>query len=490
MTSSPPDRWQQALKLEENESIASILLKLEALAAREIAIVAPPHLKAFRNPVSMRLLQRKAEDLGIAVTVISQDGMTRQLCAETGFGYFPNVEAFKRNDIRREFHDRPRSIARPAVSTRFSAIAAGCILAFVLVVGYVAMPAASISVSPAATPLELDVPVMVDGSLNTVDVTGGRIPGQVQSAEVSGQATVTASGQRDQPDQTARGFVTFANLTDQPVTVPKSTILLAGKATFFTLQDAPVSPSLNVGGTAIPGSGSVAVQAVNPGPDGNVAVGAITAVYGDLASKISVKNSTATLGGSNKKLTYLSSDDQAKAKQGLLDDLRRQALDKINSQIERNQTFLPSPSSAGDGAVEELTYAESPEQVTTSTTLYMKVLVRGLAFQGDDVNQVVQQAMESAAQKQGSGAQLSNVPLTVAPPAVVSNDGGTAELQVHASGRIAPSLNASALADRVRGLDAVSAQSALQRTPGVGQANVQLWPAWARKVPSLSWRTH
>ncbi|HEX6512802.1 MAG TPA: hypothetical protein VF157_10915, partial [Chloroflexota bacterium] len=51
-------------------------------------------------------------------------------------------------------------------------------------------------------------------------------------------------------------------------------------------------------------------------------------------------------------------------------------------------------------------------------------------------------------------------------------------------------LNASALASQVRGLGPAAARAALAKAPGVGSADVQLWPAWAHKVPSFSWRIH
>ena len=480
--------WQETLTFAQNEGIGSILSKLDGLPSREIAIVAPPHLRVFRNPVSMRLLQRKAEDIGLEVTIISEDELTRQLCAEIGFACYSDANGFRREN------STPRRFEQSLSGTRLRwvSVAAGLgLLAFIFFVGYFALPAASIIITPASTALAADLPVTADSSTNTVDLGTGKIPAHVvTSGDVEGSTTISASGQRDVPNQAARGFVTFTNLTDQPVNVPKNTIVLAGKVAFFTASDTAVSPSIKIGSTPIPGAGSASIQAVDPGDAGNVSVGAITAVQGAFALKVSVINRSATTGGSNKKATYLSSGDQAKAKQALLDELRRQALDKIHGQIARNETFLPSPSSEGDGAVEELTYAESPEQVTGQTTLHMKVLVRGLTFQGDDVNQVVAQAMDAAARRLAGNARLSDAPLAIDPPVVVSNDGATIKLRVHATGRVSAPLNATALADHVRGMDASAARNQLSLTPGVGHADVQLWPAWVHKVPALSWRIH
>ncbi|MFI5266636.1 MAG: hypothetical protein ACHQ7M_04580, partial [Chloroflexota bacterium] len=234
--------WQETLTFADNESIASILLKMERLPSRELAIVAPPHLRVFRNPVSMRLLQRKAEDLGLDVTVISQDEMTRQLCAEIGFGCYGDENGFRRENSRPRRFDQ----SLPAARLRWVSVVAGvCLLALIFFVGYFVLPAASIMVTPASTALAIDVPVVADSTANTVDLGAGKIPAHVvTSGDVDGSTTVNASGQRDVPNQAARGSVTFTNLTDQPVNVPKNTIVMAGKIAFFTVSDTQVSPTL------------------------------------------------------------------------------------------------------------------------------------------------------------------------------------------------------------------------------------------------------
>jgi hypothetical protein len=481
-------RWNEALTFAHNESIASILLKLEQLGSDEIAIVAKPNLRVFRNPVSMRLLQRKAEDMGIAVSLISDNEMIRQLCAEIGFGNYSSVEAFKRDNTRRRYFEKPRSSAKRHLSTWLSAVAALLMLALIAWVGYFVLPAATVTVAPAVTSMAIDLPVVADQAVTSVNSTDHQIPAKLATAEVDGERTVIASGQRDLPGTASRGAVTFTNLTTDALTVPKSTILLAGSKAFFITQDATVSPSLVFADTVAPGTGQAFAQAVDGGDQGNVPAGAITAVQGPLAGKVTVVNRGAFAGGANTKAAYLSADDQAQAKQALLETLRQQAMDKIHGQIARNETFLASPSTNGEGAIEELTFEESPEQVTTQTKLHMKVLIRGLTFQGDDVNQVVGDGFNRAVQQQGAGAKPLDAPLAIDPPVVIGNDGSTINLQVHTSGQIATPIVARNVEQRVRGLAPDAAQSAVLGLPGVGRADVQLWPAWVKRVPSLPWR--
>ena len=376
------------------------------------------------------------------------------------------------------------------MSTWLSLGAAAAMLSLMAWVGYFALPAASVTVSPAATALSITVPVVADSATGSVDLGGGRIPAKTVTAEVTGERVVKASGQRDIPGTPARGTVTFTNLTEDPLTIPNSTIVLAGSKVFFTTLDTTLLPSMTIGGFPVPGTANVFVQSTDGGDQTNVAAGAITAVQGSLAGKVSVVNSAPLTGGSNKTATYLSAEDQAQAKQALLDSLRQQDMDKAKSQIAKNETFLASPSSSGDGAVEELTYEESPEQVTTQTTLHMKVLVRGLIFQGDDVNQVVADSFSRAVAQQAPGSQQLNTPLSIDPPVVTGNDGSAINLQVHTSGRIATPIDSRKVEEATSGLDPAAAQAALGKLPGVAKSSIDLWPGWVKKVPAASWRIH
>src|SRR5205823_5490840 len=149
-------RWDEAVTFADNESIASILLKLEQVRSDEIAIVVRPNLRVFRNPVSMRLLQRKAEDLGIVVSLISDDEMIRQLCAETGFSTYSNIEAFKRDNTRRRYYDQRPAAARAPFSTWLSAGAAVLMIGLILWAGYFVLPAATVTAAPSVASLALN----------------------------------------------------------------------------------------------------------------------------------------------------------------------------------------------------------------------------------------------------------------------------------------------------------------------------------------------
>ncbi|MHB8619911.1 MAG: hypothetical protein ACYDAG_10115, partial [Chloroflexota bacterium] len=118
------------------------------------------------------------------------------------------------------------------------------------------------------------------------------------------------------------------------------------------------------------------------------------------------------------------------------------------------------------------------------------VLVRGLTFQGDDVNAVVDQAVRNAVKRAGPGVLVSDQPLKIQPPVVVAHDQSTVRMNVHAIAQVVSSVDPARIAAAVRGLTPRAASRLLDSRPGIGRVRVDLWPRWARTLPSFSWRIH
>ncbi|MDE3078118.1 MAG: baseplate J/gp47 family protein, partial [Chloroflexota bacterium] len=329
---------------------------------------------------------------------------------------------------------------------------------------------------------------LADVQQNDLDAAAGHIPARVLTTELDGERTVVATGTRDAPDAPAKGFVKFSNAGAEAVAVPKGTVTKAGTLLFATTEDAQVPAATKAGDATVNGTATAPVQAVNPGKEGNVHAGAITALDGPLSGKLTVINMEKLVGGSVKPVSYLSGDDEGAAKEALRSQLVQRAMDQIHAQVARNLTFVPNPDNQGDGAIEQLTFEQTPEQVTSQTVLHMRVLVKGLTFEGDDVNSVVDQAMRAAARRNGSQLQLTGDPLKIDPPVILADNGSTIKLRVHALERAVRPLDSARIIDAVRGMSRDQAHDYLKALPGLANADVELWPDWVGHLPRFGWR--
>ncbi|HUZ77204.1 MAG TPA: baseplate J/gp47 family protein [Chloroflexota bacterium] len=474
------------LLLDEGESIGSVLNRVDASTTQRIAIVAGER-SPLHNPVSIRLLQRRARDRALQLAVISDDEFTRRLCRETGLPAYSTLEAFK-DGMWSPSNRVAAALRSMPLDSWFSRVFGGILLLVLLAVLYLVLPAATITVAPASRPFPLDVPLVADAQQQEVDAAAGRIPARVLSLDVSGQQTVQATGQRSAPDQTASGSVTLTNTAATTVTIPKGTLVVAGAEQFQTMVEAVVPGAAHVGSNTLPGTSTLPVQAMQPGTEGNVPAGAVNAIAGSLAGSLGVVNTQPISGGTDKQVGMLSQQDQTQAKEALRQQLTQQGLQQIRSQLARNLTFLPDPSVQTDTAIEQLSFDQTPEQVTNATVLHMKVLVRGLTFVGDDVNAAVNQAVASAVQHSGRGIALTRAPVTIDPPVVQSDDGSTIKLSVHASAQVSSPIDATKLSNAVRGMTVSQASTYLRNVPGVGNAQVKLWPLWVSHVSRFAWR--
>ncbi|HID10876.1 MAG TPA: hypothetical protein EYP17_06205, partial [Candidatus Latescibacteria bacterium] len=134
--------------------------------------------------------------------------------------------------------------------------------------------------------VDATVQVEADPEVETLNYQTGQIPARAVQAQVGGTARIPVTGTKDAPDEPARGMVFFINNINQPVTVPKGTVVAtsAGMTIRFTTVEEVTVPG-TVGAVA-----EAEVVAVDPGPSGNVGANLINMIEGPLSLQVKVTN--------------------------------------------------------------------------------------------------------------------------------------------------------------------------------------------------------
>ncbi len=260
-----------------------------------------------------------ATEVGIAV------GSTEVVAAEAGPGRDEPAAALRPVPIA---EPRPRSLAaglpapsaisRPPFRWPFRwpvwtvAVVAGLLVVAVAAFGvaWYVLPSATVTITPrqeVVGPVELSV--RADPLVTVAQPSAGVVPAlrPTQDLAVSGQ--FSATGKRV-AQTSATGSVTWTNCdTHVSHTILKGTTVQTATGVAFTtdaelsVNRAPISPAPCT-------TGNVGVTAVSPGPEANVAAGAITVVPSTFDSTIIfVKNPAPTAGGSRKTFTRISQAD-------------------------------------------------------------------------------------------------------------------------------------------------------------------------------------
>lgn len=128
-------------------------------------------------------------------------------------------------------------------------------------------PSATVTIIPISTQITTTRTVTTVSS--NANAAQQQIPGRLLDTITLSQAkTVPATGTGHQQAQTAHGFITFYNALPAPQTIPAGELLTgADGVEVVTLQDAVIP----AGTLAINGRVAVPAQAVNAGPQGNIA---------------------------------------------------------------------------------------------------------------------------------------------------------------------------------------------------------------------------
>jgi hypothetical protein len=378
---------------------------------------------------------------------------------------------------------------RPPIRT---GLAAGIGLAVVLLVavgGLLAMellPSATIVLAPRAEPIRpLNLAAEARTDVTSVDDANLLIPAQRLEFDLATTYTVTATGLKV-VETKATGNVTFSNLdTGGGVFIPAGTVLRTkgrDKVEFATLSDVtlpaatyvfePDPPRLEL----VPSTGSVGIEAVDPGEAGNVGNNTITEVTGG-GRNLQVTNPEATSGGERTESPEISQDDVDAA----IADIAAALAADLDAQIAAGTGVPPGMTTYADSKVIGVPeYSVDPATLVGSTELEVDVLASAggtiLGVDASPVETIARSRLE-AETAEGWSLDPDSVAFTLGTPALV---GDTVTFPFTIAGTQVHDVDQAALIESIRGLILPEARTKLE---AYGDAQVTLWPDWVTTIP-------
>jgi hypothetical protein len=350
--------------------------------------------------------------------------------------------------------------------------------------------------APARVPLSATarvtvvVPVGEEEGLKEIDFEGQRVAGRRVSAEVAGEAATAATGRAEVPSSRATGTVVFSNLLAQDYTVGQGTVVRTSAGTpvrYITTGDVTVPPL---------GQAAVGIEALDPGPQGNVDVGLINRIEGAAARAVRVTNPEPTQGGGVSPVRAVTQEDREKLRQTLLDELRDQGYERVLERPEaegglREGEYLV-PGSVRVFQVLHETYDRFATEEAESLKLEMRVSVTGVVV---DLGDAYNLARHVLSRRVPEGYELVNVGYNPGHMGDNVVGDGTLDFYVEAEGQAEARLHYDQVKRWLRGkpfeegmelLDATWQSGAL---PVADLPEVQIWPDWAAgRFPWLIWR--
>jgi hypothetical protein len=366
-----------------------------------------------------------------------------------------------------------------------------------IVAGYAIVPGARLTLSPARRSLSAIARITVvvpppgqEGDLEGVDFEGRRIAGRRVSAEVGGEATAAATGTTDVPSSRATGTIVFSNLLTQDYTVAQGTLVRTSAGTpvrFMTTGDVTVPPL---------GQAAVGIEAMEPGPQGNVDVGLVNRVEGAVARAVRVTNPEPTRGGGLSQVRAVTQADREKLRRTLLVGLRDQGYERVLERpgeeggLREGEYLVPG--SVRVFQVLHETYDRFVTEEAESVKLEMRVMVTGVVVDLGDaynlarhvLNWRVPEGYELVDERFNPGLMGDNV-----------IGDGTLTFFVEVEGMAEARLQHDQVKRWLRGKSFEQGMALLDAAwqngelPAAALPEVEIWPDWATgRFPWLIWR--
>jgi len=501
------------LQLESGEDVASVRDRLTFLRGKHVLVIWPENGTALTRKLDLVLIQREAMRFAIRIALITHDAEVIQNAAELNISTFETVGQSERGKWKRgrskvfttrlqRPKDEPdadelkpyasRVIADDDPPGRKVLRLITRVIVLVLLLGVIAaaailvLPSATITFSPAQERLQIDATITADPDRagGFPDVENGIIPAISLVAQIEERGTVETTGSQDLTDTTATGSVILVNRTNQAINVPVGQILSTSSGTtirFRTTAD-----------TTVPGGNGlqieVPVEAEISGGSSNVDANLINTIVDndDLAQRVAVFNPAPVVGGEDRAIRAVSSDDRDRLIAILRQQLQDRAYTEMLTRIDDSQFLIAETVRISEERADWMIFDHEVGEVADTLTLTMRVIVSATAVDEQTAQQV---AFARLAGQIPRGRSLRPETVIYERGAVTSfQANGLVVFNLTCSALAAQQVNPGDLGQQIAGRTPDEAiqliQSAIELTEGT-TPSISLSPDWMPRLPLL-----
>ncbi len=506
MSTAPP---VHTVQLDPHDDPVSVRDKLAFVRARRVVLLWPLRGRVLTRKLDLLLVQRAAAQLGMQIALVTEDPDVIANARDLRISIFPDEQSALQGRWKRPRrkvftppHDPDEQAAIAAHVARLRnagpprarrlrrlgrwALFLGLLIA--LVAGFLLVaPSATVAVTPASRQVFQTVTIVADPALHDIDIENYRMPATVITLQATARVTVEASGTEKAGASLAQGLVTFRNTTDQPVLIPRGTVVATSDVIpirFATM----IETTLPAGDAA---TIDVPVQALpeHAGPQGNVPPGAINRVEGELAYRVTVHNANATYGGAIQERKTVTEEDHARLLELARQQVLQNAQDLLLHQLSGEQFLVPGSVSIVEERPEWTIYNAIVGDLAESVSLDMRATVQAVIV---DERQARQVAYAGIAPFIQPGMEVSPQTLRFMRGDIVQIEpSGRVTFLMHVRGHVAVAIDAEAVRRQVAGLRISAARRRLEAELLLDPSRpprIHTWPAWFNRLPFLAVR--
>lgn len=380
----------------------------------------------------------------------------------------PKAPKVKKNRKVPDFNSLPKKVL----------IGGGIVLAIIL--GFVAqyfLKQADVTLYAAGQMVNVDTNFKVDTNADSVSVTSATIPGRKYEISKDASGTTAATGTKDVGTK-ASGSMTIKNSYDSSShTFVAGTRFQSPSGLIFLSTESVTVPGASLsGGSIVPGSATVNVQASANGDNYNLAPATYTIPGLPAAQQALIKGQGSQMtGGTSKTIKVVTQGDVDKAKAEAIDKQKNDAIDELNDKVTDSQMVMPDSFTA---EATDVTATPAVDSEGDQVTVKFKANYSILTVKKDDLEKYI----TAVEQKQvGTDKQIYQSGVDSGKITAVNgayNFTGTASA--------GQKIDTDALIEEIKGKRSGAAIDIANKVPGVGRAEINMTPSWSVKLPRIT----
>ena len=510
----------QILEVNPDATLDVVRRQLTQWRRTRVALLLPDGWPALENAAQLRLLQRQAQLQRCHLGLITRDPTMRRAAAQVGVPTFVHPDDAQRDNWRmypllplinpyrpdRNLPERPRwpraqIIANETQPSHYRArqqrIQAeeryrrplpgwlrvlGNVIGGLLIVALLALfvlyviPAATITIIPGREPIVLTVPLTANPFLEEADLDFNQLPARLIERDIDATGSMRTTGTRQKATNPARGIVTFSNLATEPVYVPSGTLLSTGTGNavnFRTTADLQVPGGLGQ-------RADVAVEAAQPGTEGNVRANTITTVNGGLRLRVGVTNQNGTSGGGAALVAIVTQEDRDALYAQVFADAEAKAYAALQELLEPGEWLSPETIQPISN---NATYSAFNDEEADLLELRIQLQVRGIAVDQAILREALLQTAQDAIPAQ---AKLVADSVTAERAPGVNFALGTVQFTMTVNGEYVIPIDPVEVRSAIAGLTPAAAIALVQqRWPLEAPPEIHRDPEWFATLPAI-----
>jgi len=255
------------------------------------------------------------------------------------------------------------------------------------------VPKAEVTIYLEPKNLEKEMEIIVDPSVDSVNVEQGILPGEINEVEVQGEKNSQTTGTKTVGER-ASGKITIYNKTDLQKSFSTGTTLIGPGDLLFSLSEdvSIASRSAQEEGISF-GKAEAQISANAIGTEGNLSSGEKLSFleYPDSLYSATVENGLS--GGTSREISVVAQEDLTSLQEDLEEELMKKAEEKIEEQMGDNKKIIKDSLS---GQVMDEDFSAETGEETNSLSLNLKMKYSAFGYDENNLERFILTSVKDA----------------------------------------------------------------------------------------------